>query len=479
MTDRLNILVVDDEPRVLDEIEEFLLNKKYHVFKAAAPSEAFKQLTMHPINILILDVKLPEMSGLDVLKQVKSQYPDIEVIMISGHGDMETVIQAMRSGASDYFPKPFRLIDIDNAILRTRRYLEIAVRLKAANSSVDILSRKLLENIGSQLIGNSAAMKHLVSMMTKVSQTDNTSVLILGESGTGKELVAHGVHYLSKRAHQPFYSVNCSAIPETLFESEFFGHKKGAFTGAFEDKSGWFEIADNGTLFLDEISDMPLHQQAKLLRVLEERKVSKLGSKQSKKVDVRVIAASNNNLELMSEQNKFRLDLYHRLSIFIIEIPPLRDRVEDIPVLVDHYVKLYAKEMGKTITQIDPGVFQMMKEHLFPGNVRELKNIVERAVIMCERNTLLPEHFTILGKSSLNGKSSKNGKNGFSMDNPDELSNEISSGLTDTNFDLEESVKLLIKNALKACDNNKAKTAELLNITWQSLDRRMKKYGLE
>jgi DNA-binding NtrC family response regulator len=399
--------------------------------------------------------------------------------MISGHGDMDTVIQAMRLGATDYFPKPFRLIDINNAILRTHRFLELSDRLKEANSSVDILSRKLLENIGSQLIGNSDAMKHLISMMTKVSQTDNTSVLILGESGTGKELVAHGVHYLSRRMQQPFYSVNCSAIPETLFESEFFGHKKGAFTGAFEDKSGWFEIADHGTLFLDEISDMPINQQAKLLRVLEERKVSKLGSKQSKKVDVRVIAASNNNLELMAEQNKFRLDLFHRLSIFIIEIPPLRERVEDIPVLVDHYARLYAKDMGKSISHIDTEVFNIMKNHPFPGNVRELKNIVERAVIMCEGNKLQPEHFTFRGKSPLGNKSMHDGKNGFSRENSTDQFNEKNEESVVNAGDLEEGIKQLIQNALKACDNNKARAAEMLNITWQSLDRRMKKFGLE
>jgi len=242
------------------------------------------------------------MDGLEVLLKIKSEYPEIEVIMISGHGDMDTVIQAMRNGATDYFAKPFRLFDINNAIMRTQRYIELNNKLKTAQKSVDLLSEKLLKSIGTQLLGNSNSMKVLISMMNKVAKSNNTSVLILGESGTGKELVAHGIHQLSQRSNNMFYSVNCSAIPESLFESEFFGHKKGSFTGAIDDKAGWFEIADNGTLFLDEISDMPIGQQAKLLRVLEERKVSKVGSRDSKQVDVRVIAASNTNLEKLASE---------------------------------------------------------------------------------------------------------------------------------------------------------------------------------
>lgn len=476
MGSKLNILIVDDEPRVRDEIEEFLLNKKYHVLKAGTPSEAFKCLIENQVSIMILDIKLPEMSGLDVLAKVKNDHPDLEVIMISGHGDMDTVIQAMRNGATDYFPKPFRLLDIHTAITRTQRFLDLNQKLKSANSAVETLSKKLLKNLGSQLIGDGAAMKRMVEMMTKVAQADSTSVLILGESGTGKELVANGIHYLSRRAQKSFYSVNCSAIPETLFESEFFGHKKGSFTGAVEDKMGWFEIADNGTLFLDEISDMPINQQAKLLRVLEERKVSKLGSKQSKQVDVRVIAASNNDLEALAEQNKFRLDLFHRLSIFVIEIPPLRSRVEDIPLLLDHYVKYYANQMGKKILKIDKKVVEVLKQHHFPGNVRELRNIVERAVIMCEGKDLLLEHVTFKGKTEIDDTASvivtKSKGPETKQASDEEAVNEV-------NFDMEYNAKILILNALKACDNNKAKAAEVLNITWQSLNRRMKKYGLE
>ncbi len=477
MATKLNILIVDDEPRVRDEIEEFLLSKKYRVFKAGLPSEAFTVLKDNEISIMILDIKLPEISGLDVLSKVKQDFPDLEVIMISGHGDMDTVIQAMRLGATDYFPKPFRLLDIHSAIMRTQRFIDLNEKLKLANNAVDILSQKLLKNIGSQLIGDGESMRKMVEMMNRVAQTDNTSVLILGESGTGKELVAHGIHYLSHRSQKSFYSVNCSAIPETLFESEFFGHKKGAFTGAVEDKLGWFEIADNGTLFLDEISDMPLNQQAKLLRVLEERRVSKLGSKQSKHVDVRVIAASNANLESMAEQNKFRLDLFHRLSIFVINIPPLRERVEDIPLLFNHYVNHYAQQMGKKITKVDTQVIELLKRHRFPGNVRELRNIVERSVIMCEGKEILTEHVTFKGKDSLTQD-----KSAIELPKSQEEQNEIqshSNGHAQVDFDMDNNEKMLIQKALQAYDNNKAKAADALNITWQSLNRRMKKYGIE
>jgi len=467
MSKKVNILIVDDEPRVADEIEEFLVTKKFNVYKAGAPSIAFKLLEKQSINIVILDVKLPEMDGLQVLIKIKEKYPDTEVIMISGHGDMDTVIQAMRNGATDYFAKPFRLFDINNAITRTERYLELNSKLQTVQKDLDNISEKLLKSIGTQLIGNSAVMKNMISMMKKVAQSENTSVLILGESGTGKELVANGIHQLSKRGGNMFYSVNCSAIPESLFESEFFGHKKGSFTGAVEDKAGWFEIADEGTLFLDEISDMPLGQQAKLLRVLEERVVSKVGSREAKKVNVRVVAASNTKLESLAAENKFRLDLFHRLSVFVITIPPLRDRRGDIPLLWDYYLKRHCILMEKSILNTAEQVLNALIDYDFPGNIRELKNIVERAVILCEGDTILPEHISFSGS-----------KIKFVTDTGE--SNECSAILSaNENLDLEYHEKCLIEKALARSGNNKSKAASLLNVTWQALDRRMKKYGLE
>ncbi len=465
MAEKISVLIVDDEPRVVDEIEEFLKTRNFIVHKAGAPSKAFSILKNNLLNIVILDIKLPEMDGLQVLSKIKSQYPDIEVIMISGHGDMDTVIQAMRNGASDYFAKPFKLMDINNAILRTQRIIELNTKLKSEQQKVHTLSKKILNNIGNQLLGNSKAMKALINMMSKVAKAENTSVLILGESGTGKELVAQGIHQLSSRGSNMFYSVNCSAVPESLFESEFFGHKKGSFTGAVEDKAGWFEIADNGTLFLDEISDMPMGQQAKLLRILEERKVSKVGSRDSKNVNVRVIAASNTQLESLATQNKFRLDLFHRLSVFVINIPPLRERKEDIPLLTNYYLNQYSRAMQKQILKVDNEVLSILEQHNFPGNIRELKNIIERAVILCDGDSILPEHISFSGcmpVKSVQGETILDEVNG----NP-------------LNFDLEKHEKELIQKAMIHTGNNKSKAATLLNITWQALDRRMKKYNLD
>lgn len=456
---QMSILVLDDESRLRDEIEEFLLGKNYVVYKAGSPSIGFEILEKHAIDILILDIKLPEMSGLDMLMKVKSNYPNLEVIMISGHGDMNTVIEAMRLGAFDYFQKPFRLPEVNHAIERTKRFILLNDKLKSTEHKFDLLSKKIQQYFGHELIGRSSAMQKVVDLMSKVANADNTAVLITGESGTGKELVARGIHLLSKRKTQFFYSVNCSAIPETLFESEFFGHKKGAFTDAREDKEGWFEIADNGTLFLDEIGDMPMSQQAKLLRILEDKKVSKLGSRVEKPVDVRVITASNRDLFTWSRESKFRPDLYHRLSTFVIEIPPLRDRQDDIKPLLEYYIHYFAEQMGKTIKRIDPELTIRMMDYHFPGNVRELRNMVERAIILSDGDSIGWENFRF------NIPEAPEGKKSYSTPGD--------------SLDLAEIEKNVIMKALERANQNKSKAAELLNITWQALDRRMVKYGIK
>ncbi len=470
MENKLRILVVDDEPRLVDEIAEFLKSRGFAVFSANHPDKALELVKRQQPDIAILDIRLPGMSGLDLLDEIKKIHRQTEIIMISGHGDMHTVIDAMRRGAVDYFAKPFRLADVYKAIVRTERFIQLSTELNSVRSNRDMLSKKLLENIGVRLVGNSPAMKEMVGMMTKVAQTPNTSVLILGESGTGKELVAHGIHYLSSRSNKTFYSVNCSAIPESLFESEFFGHKKGAFTGADTDKEGWFEIADGGTLFLDEISDMPLLQQAKLLRVLEERKVSKVGSRQSRQVDVRVIAASNTDLEKLAHENKFRLDLFHRLNIFVINIPPLREHKEDIPSLTDYYLKIYCRQFGKPVMDVEKEAMQKLMGYDFPGNIRELRNIIERAVILCDGNVLRPEHFKL---------SHETAPEKANTGHPVAAEKTLPVVTENEDLDLEENERRLIRKALEKAGNNKSKAAALLNITWQALDRRMKKYGME
>lgn len=456
--EKISILVVDDEVRVRDEIAEFLTENKYLVFKASVPSEAFATLKKNSIDIVILDIKMPEMDGLSALEIIKENHPDVEVIMISGHGDMNSVIEAMRRGAADFFPKPFRLLDINLAIQRTTRYLHLQTKYKELEKNFSLISGEIQKSIGHQLIGKSKEMRNVISMMAKVAGVENTTVLITGESGTGKELVARGIHFMSSRSKQTFHSVNCSAIPETLFESEFFGHKKGSFTGAFESKAGWFEIANKGTLFLDEIGDMPLSQQAKLLRVLEERKVSRVGSHDMISVDVRVIAASNQELMRMSQEKEFRLDLFHRISSFVIHLPALRDRREDIPPLLKHFIEFYTLSLGKKIEKVDPMIEKELLKYPFPGNIRELRNMIERAIIISENKVLLWSDF-LPGKTEQRTEVSKIPEN-------------------ELIWDLELSEKRLIIKALEQSQNNKSKASDLLNISWQSLDRRMKKFEL-
>jgi len=454
---KLTILIVDDEKRVRDEIAEFLTNNNFATLKVGLPSDAFDVLKKQNIDIVILDIKLPEMDGLQVLKKIKEEYPELEVIMISGHSDMNNVIQAMRSGASDFFTKPFRLMDVHSSIERTKRFIQLQNKLKEIEHNYSLVTNELQDKVGHQLITQSPKMQTVIEMMTKVAKAENTSVLITGESGTGKELVARGIHLLSTRKKNYFYDVNCSAVPEHLFESEFFGHVKGAFTGANSDKAGWFEVANKGTLFLDEIGDMPLHLQSKFLRVLEERKIRRVGSHTEIFVDVRIIAATNQNLEKLIEETRFRADLYHRLNSFSIHIPPLRERKEDISLLLEYFAKDFSKKMKKPILEIDSGVFTELQNYNFPGNVRELKNLVERAIILCEGNKLQIKHFPIINSQNQN----------FEIQTENQIV-----------FDLEKVEKNLILKALERTNNNKTKTAELLNITWQSLDRRMKKYGL-
>ncbi len=455
----LKILILDDEKVFREEIREFLENDDFTVLVAGRPSEAFAILQVEEVDILILDLRLPEMDGFGVLEKVKELYPHIEVIMITGHGDMDAVIQAMRLGAVEFFPKPFRLLDMKAAIKRTRRFIELNHKYKEVNQSYELIARDLRDNVGYEIVGCSKQIHHVMELMRKVANADQTSVLITGESGTGKELVARGIHYLSARKNNFFHAVNCSAIPESLFESEFFGHKKGSFTGANEDKAGWFEIANGGTLFLDEIVDMHPAMQSKLLRVLEDKKVRRIGATSDLSVDVRIIAATNQNIQALLETNKFRNDLYYRLNSFEIIIPPLRERPEDIPLLLEYYTDLLSRRMNKKIVVIDEGIFRLLRGYHFPGNVRELRNMVERAIILADGNKLTVREFAFAGLNAMGDESIPNDQKQI--------------------FDLEELEKLTIMKAMEQSDYKKTEAAQLLNITRQSLDRRIEKHGLK
>ncbi|HNV82025.1 MAG: sigma-54 dependent transcriptional regulator [Tenuifilaceae bacterium] len=452
-------MILDDEKVFREEIREFLENDDFTVLVAERPSEAFNILQNDSIDILILDIRLPEMDGFAVLERVKELYPQIEVIMITGHGDMDAVIQAMRMGAVEFFPKPFRLLDMKAAIKRTRRFIELNQRYKEVNRSYEAIAKDLRDNVGYEIVGNSKKIRQVMELMHKVAQSDQTSVLITGESGTGKELVARGIHYLSSRKKNFFHAVNCSAIPDSLFESEFFGHRKGAFTGANEDKAGWFEIANGGTLFLDEIVDMQPTMQSKLLRVLEDRKVRRIGATTDLSVDVRIIAATNQDIQSLLDDNKFRNDLYYRLNSFEIVIPPLREHPEDIPVLLEYYTDLLSRKMNKKITAIDESVVRILQDYNFPGNIRELRNMVERAIILSDGNRLTSREFAISGIS------------------PD--AEMVAAKEYEQIFDLEELEKLTIIRAMEQTGYKKTEAAQLLNITRQSLDRRIEKHGLK
>jgi DNA-binding NtrC family response regulator len=456
---RLTILVLDDEDGIREELTDFFELNDYIVKPASKPSEAFRILLEETIDIAVLDIQLPEMDGLEVLQKIKQNYPEIEVIMITGHGDTDSVIKALRLGAFDFFKKPFRTLEIKNSIERTQKFIELNQKLEIAEQTAQLISRELEKECGTTFIGKSREIRDATELVKKVAAYDETSVLITGESGTGKELIARSIHLLSNRKNKFFYAVNCSAVPENLFESEFFGHTKGAFTGAAENKAGWFEIANHGTLFLDEIGDMPITQQIKLLRVLEEKSIRRIGSHREIPVNVRIISASNKNIEKLASENQFRLDLFHRLNSFSIHIPPLRKRREDIHPLIDYFAIRFAVKMRKQLDSIHPEVYELLSAYPFYGNVRELKNLIERAVILAEDGVIQAKHFVINHHAK-----------------PVEI---VQNKAHEENLDLEENEKRLILKALEKAKNNKTKAAELLNISWFALNRKMKKFEVE
>jgi len=451
----ISILIIDDDP-IYRRLSNSILQERFTVFTAEKPSIAFDILKKETIDYVICDYRLPEMDGLQVLEKIKSEFSHIELIMVSDSGDMDTVIKALRNGAVDYFKKPFTPADLWMSIERTQKYTSLKKDFNTEKIKNILLKGRVEAEIGVDIIGSSNVIADLKQQMKMVAQTPDTSVLILGESGTGKELVARGIHNLSKRKNEFFGAVNMSAIPENLFESEFFGHKKGSFTGAILDKAGWFETTNKGTLFLDEIGEMNPMLQVKLLRVLEDRTFTKVGTQNSQIYDIRIIAATNKSLDEISDGKTFRLDLFHRIGTFIIYLPPLRERKSDIIDLANHFLKILSQKMSKTILSIHPKSMELLQNYSFPGNIRELRNIMERAIIICTDNILLPEHFLILNNTS---KLSKNENS--------------------STFNLDELEKNAIIRALEKTNNNKSEAAKLLNIEWNALYRRMQKYGIE
>lgn len=451
--DKIKILILDDEKQFTEELSSFF-EDDYEAYEANNVGDGRRILHERDIDLLILDVRLPGISGLDILKEVKEQKPAIEVIVISAHGDMDTVIKAMRLGAFDYLRKPFRFIDIQIAIERTQKYLQMQRKLKQMEEKNSLISKTLEEKIERQFIGVSPQTLKVFQQAKTAAQYPDANVLITGESGTGKENIARIIHYSSQRKDNMFCAVNSSAITETLLESEFFGHKKGSFTGAITDKMGFFEVCNNGTLFLDEIADMPFNLQAKILRATEEKVITRVGDTVPIKTDFRIVSATNHDIEKQVEEKKFRLDLLHRLNTLHIHIPPLRERTADIKPLLEYYVGLYATRFNKPGISISDEVYDTLQTYDFPGNVRELKNMAERAVILCQGNTLNIGDFPV--------KQTKKKEHATSADKINLKSNEIK----------------MILEALHSCNYNQTAASDLLGISRDALIRKMKKYNI-
>jgi len=377
-----SILIVDDEESILTSLSDILRDEGYDVAVAKNGVDALRAYTMDPPDLMLLDIWMPEMDGMETLRRVRELAPTAQVMMMSGHGSIETAVKAIKLGAYDYIEKP---LSLENVTLRVKHALD-QYRLEQENRTLRTTVQRKFE-----LVGQSPAMQQLRQLIQTAGPT-NSRVLIGGENGTGKELVARAIHMESARANRPFVAVNCAAIPETLIESELFGHEKGAFTGATSMKRGQFEQADSGTLFLDEIADMSLNTQAKVLRALQEQQFTRVGGTKLLKVDVRVLAASNKNLLKEIEKGTFRDDLFYRLNVVPIIVPPLRERREDIPLLIRHFMKVHAEEQGLRTKEVSPETMALYQQYDWPGNIRELRNLIERLMIMVPESVIGPAH---------------------------------------------------------------------------------------
>ena len=366
------ILIIDDEAAIRRILKEILEHEKYQVDEAASAIEALPLVKENEYDAILCDIKMPQMDGIEFLEEAK-KISDAPVIMISGHGTIDTAVEAIKKGAFDYISKP---PDLNRLLITLRNALDKSQLMTETKALKKVVNRKY------QMIGSSAPMNEIHDIIEKVAPT-NARVLIEGENGTGKELVARQLHELSNRSFAPFVEVNCAAIPSELIESQLFGHEKGSFTSAIKMKKGDFELANNGTLFLDEIGDMSLSAQAKVLRALQENKITRVGGESEINVNVRIIAATNKNLKEEIQKGNFREDLYHRLSVIIINVPPLRDRLDDIPELVGYFVDSISSEIGKAAPTFTPDAIEELQRYRWTGNIRELHNVIERLVILC------------------------------------------------------------------------------------------------
>ena len=455
------ILVVDDEPNYLIILSELLRDEGYEVFTAGQGEEALQVVKETDLDLIITDMRMPGMDGMELLKTVKAGNPDLPVIMITAFGEVDKAVAAMQAGAFNYVAKPF---NNDELLVSVRKALEhYAVIKENTRLRAEISERTSYAS----MVGKNRRMREIYNLIEKVAPTP-TSVLITGESGTGKELVARAVHSLSPRNEAPFISLNCAGLPETLLESELFGHEKGAFTGAVALRKGRFELADHGTLFLDEVGEMPMSLQTKLLRVIQERSFERVGGSRTLKVDVRIIAATNKDLKEEVDLGHFREDLYYRLNVVHIHLPPLRERVDDIPMLVAHFVVKFANELQRPNLKILPETVIFLSTLPWEGNVRELENTIERAAVLCSDDVITPED---VQPDTAGDPDGTGWGEGLELEQliPEE---------TPLPEVLNTIEKKLVAKALENADNIQTKAAESLGITKSLLQYKMKKYGL-
>jgi two-component system, NtrC family, response regulator PilR len=457
-----HIMVVDDELSMREVLELMLSKEGYKITCAENGRTAIELLEKDQYDLILCDIKLGDISGLDVLQASKKGNPDTVVILISAYASTETAVEAMNAGAYDYVPKPFDKDELLHTISK-------ALDLKTIEQEKELLDDQLKENLHfGVLVGNSPAMNHIYKLIMQVAKT-KTNVLITGESGTGKELIAQSIHQESERSDQPFVVINCGGIPETLMESELFGHKKGSFTGATQDKKGLFEEAHRGTIFLDEIGELSLPIQVKLLRAVQEKVFKAVGGNEDISVDIRIISATNKNLEKEVIAGNFREDLFYRLNVIEIKVPPLRERKTDLRLLAQHFLEKYSKEMGKEISKFSSYAIDLLNKYDFPGNIRELENLLERSVALSTTNIILPDSLAL----SLHKRRWIEGfkDRRFDLD-------EVSRGVALDSI-LEEIERGYLSKALDCSNGNKNKAADLLGISFRSLRYRLDKLGIE
>jgi two-component system response regulator PilR (NtrC family) len=457
-----NLLVVDDDLSMREMLDFMLTSEGYNVKCADDGKKAIKKLEENKYDLIICDIRMGPVGGLAVLREAKKLWPETVVIMISAFATTETAVEAMNEGAYDYIPKPFNVDEVKQTVRN-------ALDRKTLEQEKEILDVELKKTCHfDRIVGNSTAMMKIYNTVKQVTDT-RTNVLITGESGTGKELIARAIHENSARKDRPFTVIHCGGIPDTLMESELFGHRKGAFTGAIDHKKGLFEVSDGGTAFLDEIAELTPAVQVKLLRVVQEKAFKRVGETEDVKVDIRIISATNKNLEDEVIAGNFREDLFYRLNVIHIDIPPLRERKEDLPVLAQHFLEKFSKDMGKSIHKLSSYALDMLSRYDFPGNIRELENMIERSVAMATTNIILPESLAL--SSHKRTKTSTEKEESVPLD------------ILASDFDLDAVLANVEREyLLKALENSggiKQKAAELLGISMRSLRYRLDKLGIE